>query len=185
MVLVRVARRSLEWFSRLAGFGAMARRIGLFSLLLLVLALVGCDHATKAVAEAELSRSAPMALVPGFLELRYVENDDTAFSLTRSITSRLKAPLLAVGSLLGLLGVATVVKRKLPAARSSERIALALMAAGGIANVADRLRRGYVVDFIYLHHWPVFNVADVLIVVGLGWLAAVAGRDRLRAARSP
>ncbi len=148
----------------------MARRITLFSLVLLVLALVGCDHATKAVARAELSQSGPMAVVPGVLELRYVENEDTAFSLTRDLSSRIKTPLLALGSALGLLGIGALVRRKLPTAGTAERVALACLVAGAIANVADRLRRGYVVDFIYVHHWPVFNVADILIVLGVGWL---------------
>jgi signal peptidase II len=158
----------------------MARRISFFGLILLVLALVGCDHATKAVAESQLSRSGPMALVPGVLELRYVENEDTAFSLTRSLSSRIKTPLLALGSTLGLFAVAALVRRKLPKAGSAERVALAFLTAGALANVIDRLRRGYVVDFIYLHHWPVFNVADVLIVLGLGWLAFEVYGARVR-----
>jgi signal peptidase II len=160
----------------------MARRIAFSGLVLLVLALVGCDHATKAVAEAELTQSGPMALVPGVLELRYVENDDTAFSLTRNLSSRIKAPLLAAASTLGLLGVFAMIRRKYPRAGSGERVALAFLAAGAIANVVDRVRRGYVVDFIYLHHWPVFNVADVLIVLGMGWLLVEAYAARVRAA---
>jgi signal peptidase II len=54
------------------------------------------------------------------------------------------------------------------------------LTAGAIANVVDRLRRGYVIDFIYLHHWPVFNVADVLIVLGGAWLAFEAIAPRLK-----
>jgi len=160
----------------------MARRIAFSGLVLLVLALVGCDHATKAVAQAELSRSGPVALVPGVLDLQYVENDDTAFSLTRNVSSRIKAPLLALGSTLGLLGVGAIIRRKYPRAGSGERVALAFLAAGAVANVVDRVRRGYVVDFIYLHHWPVFNVADVLIVVGMGWLLIEAYAARVREA---
>jgi signal peptidase II len=161
----------------------MARRIALSSLILLVLALVGCDHATKTVAQSQLSHSGPMALVPGVLDLQYVENQDTAFSLTRNVSSRIKTPLLALGSALGLLAVGAFVRKKLPGAGAGERIALAFVAAGAIANVVDRLRRGYVVDFIYVHHWPVFNVADVLIVLGVGWLAL--GVYRARASGPP
>jgi signal peptidase II len=158
----------------------MARRLAFSSMVLLVLALIGCDHATKAVARTQLSGAAPMALVPGVLELRYVENEDTAFSLTRDLGARIKVPLLAIGSALGLLGVATVVRRRYPNAGSADRVALAFLTAGAIANVVDRLRRGYVIDFIYLHHWPVFNVADVLIVLGGAWLAFEAIAPRLK-----
>ena len=51
--------------------------------------------------------------------------------------------------------------------------------AGGLGNAIDRLASGYVVDFIHLRHWPVFNVADILVV--LGAVALVLGmRDSPR-----
>ena len=52
-----------------------------------------------------------------------------------------------------------------------EPLAYTLILAGALGNVADRVVRGYVVDFIHLHHWPIFNVADVAIVVGAALLA--------------
>ena len=55
-------------------------------------------------------------------------------------------------------------------ANRSERAAYALLLGGALGNMLDRLARGYVVDFIHLHHWPVFNVADVLIVIGAALL---------------
>jgi signal peptidase II len=149
----------------------MAQKLALSSLILLVFLLVGCDHATKMAAESRLAESGPMALVPGVLELRYTQNEDTAFSLTRSFQSKYKAPLLAVFSLLGMTGVGLLVRRRYPKAASLEKVALALVLAGALANVLDRLRRGFVVDFIHLQHWPVFNLADVWVVVGALLLA--------------
>jgi signal peptidase II len=161
----------------------MAQRLALTSLMIFVLALIGCDHATKVAAESRLSHSDPMALVPGVLELRYVENQDSAFSLTEKLSSRVKIPLLAVTSSLGLLAVGLLARKKLRGAGSLERIGLALLVAGAIANVVDRLRRGFVVDFIYVHHWPVFNVADILVVLGMALLAVQAFAGRLTSAR--
>jgi signal peptidase II len=149
----------------------MARQLALSSLILLVFLLIGCDHATKMAAESRLAEAGPMALVPGVLELRYTENQDTAFSLTRPFRSPYKGPLLAAFSLLGVLGVGLLVRKRLPRAASLERMALALVLAGAIANVLDRLRRGFVVDFIHVQHWPVFNLADVWLVVGALLLA--------------
>ena len=60
-----------------------------------------------------------------------------------------------------------------------ERAAYVFLLAGALGNVIDRLARGFVVDFIRLPHWPVFNVADVLVVVGMVLLAA-AGYRRAR-----
>jgi len=53
---------------------------------------------------------------------------------------------------------------------------LALVLAGALGNLMDRLMRGYVVDFFYLHHWPVFNVADIWIALGVGLLGLSAMR---------
>jgi signal peptidase II len=50
--------------------------------------------------------------------------------------------------------------------RRAARIALLLLSAGALGNGIDRLARGHVVDFIHVHHWPVFNLADVYITAG-------------------
>ena len=61
----------------------MGRRATRFFVLLLLLGMVGCDHATKIGAKAALEvRAAPLDVVSGVLDLRYAENRDTAFSLT-------------------------------------------------------------------------------------------------------
>jgi signal peptidase II len=146
--------------------GVMARPLAFSSLILLVFLLVGCDHATKLAAETRLADKAPMALVPGVLELRYTENEDTAFSLTRSFHSPYKAPLLAAFALAGTVGIALFARKRFPNAATFEKVALALVLAGAAANVIDRLRRGFVVDFIHLQHWPFFNLADVWVVLG-------------------
>jgi signal peptidase II len=63
-------------------------------------------------------------------------------------------------------------------ATSIEHLAFGLIAAGAIGNVIDRAARGYVVDFIHVTHWPVFNVADVAIVLGIAMHAGLALRRR-------
>jgi signal peptidase II len=65
----------------------------------------------------------------------------------------------------------------------SARLGFTLALAGALGNVLDRLARGYVIDFIHLTHWPVFNVADVLVVVGI--VVMVRGFTRIRPAPSP
>ena len=63
----------------------MARRAMSWLLLFFTLALVGCDHATKGLAQAALGRRGPLPLVPGVLDLHYAENRDIAFSLLRTL----------------------------------------------------------------------------------------------------
>jgi signal peptidase II len=140
---------------------------------LLVLAplvtMVGCDHATKYLAKAELERQPPHEVLGSLLDLRYTENTDVAFNLLRWIPERARAVLL-----LALGGVAvlalTVGLLRQSGARAA-RVALVFITAGAMGNYLDRLLRGYVVDFIHVPHWPVFNVADVYVTAGLVVLA--------------
>jgi signal peptidase II len=137
--------------------------------LLIVLALgglVGCDHATKSWAETNLRGAPAIDLMEGVLDLRYTKNHDVAFNLLREIPRDARAPLLVV---LGLVGIAaiTVLLVKRREAPALEAAAFTMMLAGAIGNVADRIARGYVVDFIHLEYWPIFNFADVWLVMGM------------------
>lgn len=137
---------------------------------LLVLAavatLVGCDHATKFVAKKDLQGEPPHYLVGRVLDLRYVENRDIAFSALRFIPQEVRYPLLVVTQGAIILGIAfALTRRRVP---RLARVALVLALAGALGNYTDRLFRGYVVDFIHVPFWPVFNVADAYLVVGIG-----------------
>jgi signal peptidase II len=162
---------------------ATATRLGLLVCLTL---LVGCDHATKLAAKAGLEGHAPHQLIRGVLDLRYRENTDVAFNLLRAVPEHVRAPLLvAVGGIgaLVLLGLLLLRRGEIGLAR----IALLLVTAGALANYVDRLARGYVVDFVHVPHWPVFNVADAYVTVGgllLGWYALRA-RDHVRGGDGP
>jgi signal peptidase II len=64
-----------------------------------------------------------------------------------------------------------------------EQVGYAFAVGGALGNVADRIGRGYVIDFMHLERWPVFNVADVAVVVGMG-LLVIANRDQLTTRRT-
>jgi signal peptidase II len=163
-----------------------------FARLLLALVLVltvGCDHATKHAAARSLSAGKVIELVPSVLDLRYVENHDVAFSVLGRLgisDARGLITGLAVATL-GLIAVVWFRQRK--SASPLEHLGFATALGGGLGNVVDRLARGFVVDFIHLHHWPVFNVADVAIAVGVGlillgtWRRSIRGDLDLNAAR--
>jgi signal peptidase II len=135
------------------------------ALFLCVACLVGCDHASKLAAEAAL-RDGPSVLVPGLVDLRYTENRDVAFgALSRA---SLQAPpwalaAIAVGMTLAVL-LAWARRRR---AVWPEQVGFAFLAAGAIGNALDRVVRGHVIDFIHVRFWPVFNLADVLVVAGV------------------
>lgn len=131
---------------------------------LLTLLLVGCDHGTK-LAAARALPSGPISLIRGVLELRYAENRDVAFSALSAL--HLPSPrlgLVALGLAVLTLLVVTFVRLRDGSRRLD--VGFALVLAGAVGNLLDRAVRGFVVDFVHLSHWPVFNVADVLIAVG-------------------
>ncbi len=143
----------------------------------LLTVLVGCDHATKLVAKAELQGQGSHELIRGVMDLRYTENRDVAFNLLRWIPENIRLPALIVGGAVALFALAAaLLQRRLqnPVART----ALLFVTAGALGNYLDRIGRGYVVDFVHVHHWPVFNVADAYVTVGMAMLALAAFRTR-------
>ena len=82
-----------------------------FALLGSLVLLVGCDHATKFVAKAELEGHPPHEWLPGLLDVQYVENRDVAFNLLGWIPEAIRAPALIVGGALALLALVTVLVR--------------------------------------------------------------------------
>jgi signal peptidase II len=130
------------------------------------MALVGCDHATKLAAATAL-RGKTVALVPGVLDLTYTENHDVAFSLLRDAVFPHKSIVLICLAMVGSIFVAIMWMRRRNVASRFEHIGWSLTLAGALGNMVDRVIRGYVIDFIHLQHWPVFNVADIVVVLGV------------------
>ncbi|HEX7665698.1 MAG TPA: signal peptidase II [Polyangiaceae bacterium] len=157
----------------------MARRVAGILFVLLSILSVGCDHATKYAASEMLQNGPPVDVVSGVVDLEYTQNHDISFNLIDRVglpVADARLVLIAFGSLLiaGML-VAWWRRRRDPSRLL--HAGFALLVAGAIGNVADRMLRGYVVDFIHVRYWPVFNVADVAVVLGMIALAFV-GQSR-------
>ncbi len=151
--------------------------------LVIVLGVTGCDHATKSLATSILPDGQSQSLISGVLSLEQTRNTDTAFSLlSRVMPVGPRLLLLKVTATLGVFFVLWLASRRFAVAGITERCALGLILGGALGNAIDRWRWGYVVDFIHLEHWPIFNVADVALSVGAG-LLLLAG-FRLRADRA-
>jgi signal peptidase II len=159
-----------------SGGGSMLERPRL-ALILLVLMLVGCDGVTKRAAEAHLANGTVVELVDSAVELRYAENRDVAFNLLRNIPEAARAPLLLVVGPLSVLAILAWMLRH-HFSSGLEAASAAAVLAGAIGNVSDRLIHGYVVDFFHVAHWPVFNVADVCVTLGVAGLLIARTRSR-------
>jgi signal peptidase II len=139
----------------------------------LAILVVLVDQATKRLAEERLGRSGvrsvPLPVVGDYLRFTYVENRGAAFGLLQDQT----AFFVFVGVL--VIGVIAASYRYLPRSGFRLHLALGLQLGGAVGNLIDRVRQGYVVDFVdfgyHANWWPVFNVADSAIVIGVALLA--------------
>ena len=113
-------------------------------------------------------------LIPRVLSLAVVHNQGIAFGLLARL-----APIVTVALALTVLAVLFYNRGAWPAGRAAQWGA-GLMVGGALGNIVDRLRFGYVVDYLDVHVWPVFNLADAAIVAGAGVLSAASLNRRRR-----
>lgn len=145
------------------------------------------DSVSKAWAIGAL-READLVLVPRALELTYAENPGVAFSVLAEAPSFVRLGILPALALSAALLFFFRGASKVGSAMA--RVGAALVVGGAIGNALDRIRLGHVVDFIHAHagtafDYPVFNVADIAVFVGVGLLVLDASRRRVSATPDP
>ncbi len=99
--------------------------------------------------------------------LTYVENTGSAFGLFAGQTV-----FLIIASIFAI-GIVVYLFRRAGQTSVLLRVCLGMMLGGGVSNMADRIRLGTVTDFIDLRVWPIFNLADSSVVVGIALLAFI------------
>ena len=130
--------------------------------------LVALDQLTKGWAVAALKDQPAIPLIPGILELKYLENTGAAFGMLQG------AKLFFVAIALIILAAIVFVLFRMPREKKYRllNLLLVLIAAGAIGNLIDRFLHDYVVDFIYASFidFPIFNVADIYVSVSAFFL---------------
>lgn len=132
--------------------------------IVLIISLVVIDQLIKVLAIKYLMPANSVTLINGVLSLTYLENKGAAFGLWDSTLFLIGvdiAILLVVGKL--LFGKKYEFTKLM-------KIAYSLILAGGLTNLIDRIFRGYVIDYIditEMFYYPVFNIADICIIVGV------------------
>jgi signal peptidase II len=139
-------------------------------LLLVSLGVVVADRVTKWLAATRIELGDHVVVIPRLFAISHVENPGAAFSLFNDSSSPDRVRwMLLLFSLLAAVAV-LVALVKLGRRVTATTVALALILGGALGNAWDRMRFGYVIDFLEVHiihyHWPDFNVADSAIVVG-------------------
>jgi signal peptidase II len=139
-------------------------------LLLLSLLVITADRITKWLASTRIVLGNNLVLIPHVFAISHVENPGAAFSLFNDSSSPgLVRWLLLAFSLLAAVAVLFALL-KFGRRITATTLAFALILGGALGNAWDRIRFGYVIDFLEVHiihyHWPDFNVADSAIVIG-------------------
>lgn len=138
-------------------------------------ALVALDQLSKALVGRAIPAGGVRPVIPGVLSLRPVANSGAAFGVLPQWTA------VFIFAAIVFLGLALHWYRKLTGRRPAAKVGLTLAAAGAAGNLLDRVRFGFVRDFLDLRGYPaIFNVADVAIVAGIGLLAFALWREEAR-----
>jgi signal peptidase II len=144
---------------------------------LIIVAILALDRFTKWLIIQKIPLYSSISLIPGFFRLTHLENSGAAFSLFADSPGPWAARLLVLFSLMAVVVISTLLWKN-KGAINFTTVSLALVLAGALSNLWDRLVHGQVTDFldVYIgsHHWPPFNVADSAIVVGALFLAGRA-----------
>ncbi len=130
---------------------------------LLALGLLALDQWVKDWVSAHIPLGEGLPFLPGFIELRTVHNYGAAWSSFSGQRWLLLALTSAIVLAVALLLAKRVVRHPLGV------LSCCLILSGGVGNIVDRARLGYVVDMFHFEFWPsypVFNVADICVVSG-------------------
>ena len=136
----------------------------------IVAIIVVLDQAVKAIVDRTLELHESVEVIPSFFNLTRVHNSGAAFGLMNAVEFPFKTAVLSAVATLALAAL-TWYGASLPREQRLARLGLALIVGGAAGNLIDRIRYGYVLDFVDLYwagwHFWAFNVADAAITVGV------------------
>ena len=139
-----------------------------FLMIITIIAIL-LDQLIKIIIKSKIFNSS-IILIPHVLNLTYVQNTGAAFGIGSNSTSMFVAVNVVI---IGLITKKEELSKLI-------LIALHLVLAGGIGNLIDRIARGFVIDYIDISpliKYPVFNLADIFVVIGCLIIAAFLVKD--------
>ncbi|MEG2338027.1 MAG: signal peptidase II [Clostridium sp.] len=137
---------------------------------LMIFILVLLDQGSKYLANVTLKGESDIVLVKGLFSLTYLENRGAAFGMFQNN----KFILVGLTSLVIIGLIIFLYKEK--RLTKTLKISIILIIGGAIGNLIDRVFLGYVIDYFHFYitdifDWPVFNIADICVVIGTGLMA--------------
>lgn len=149
-------------------------------LLWVALNIIILDQLTKAIVVANLvpgEKWMPIEAIQPYFTITYITNTGAAFGLFQDGGTFFILITFVV------IGIIIYFYREMPPDAWLLRAALGLQLGGALGNLIDRLRQGYVVDFFDFQFFPIFNVADSSISIGVALLILLMWREDRRQAR--
>lgn len=131
--------------------------------------IIFADQVSKFVISENLDLAQHLPVVEGFFYISLVKNFGAIFGAFQNATF-----ILIIISILSIIIISILLYRSKRIFRNRDfwfQLGLVLILGGAIGNLIDRIRLGYVIDFLNFSFWPVFNLADSSITIGIGILA--------------
>lgn len=148
----------------------MNRRLLMSAFFPVILAVVGIDQAAKWWVMAHFTLHESKVVIAGLFNFTYLTNNGAAFSILAGQPAMWRQ-LFFIGAAGAALAFIWIAQRSFGRNSVSYTLSLALIAGGAIGNLIDRIRYGFVVDFLDVYvgayHWPAFNIADSAITIGV------------------
>jgi len=160
---------------------APPRRPFLFLLGAITIPVILLDQATKLFVQGHMALYESIAIVPNYLDITYALNPGAAFSMLADAPAWVRKAFLLSMAIAAIIVLTVLIVKSERVSINS--VAFALILGGAAGNLIDRAIRGRVIDFMRAHYYdlnyPVFNVADSAITIGVALivLASLFGRD--------
>ena len=160
---------------------APPRRPFLFLLSAITIPVILLDQATKLFVQAHMALYESIAIIPNYLDITYTQNPGAAFSMLADAPPWVRKAFLLTMACAAIIVLLVIIVRAESVSLTS--VSCALILGGAMGNLIDRAIRGRVIDFMRAHYYdlnyPIFNVADSAISIGVGLILFVTlfGRE--------
>jgi signal peptidase II len=134
---------------------------------IITLSILLADQLAKTIISSKLSLNQSVPLIKGVFHITLVHNSGAAFGMLKG-----QLLLFIIISVFAVFLIFLALRNGQYKKPFLYNISLALILSGALGNMIDRLRFGYVIDFLDFRIWPVFNLADSAVTIGaviLGW----------------
>jgi signal peptidase II len=157
--------------------GVLSRTAGLGLAFAFALSVFFADQGLKRLIESSMRLGESIPVIPNVLHLTYIRNEGGAFGILGG-----QGSILLLGSVIAMTFVLWMLLQRLPT--RTMVIGCGLILGGAAGNLFDRLSAGEVTDYVDVRVWPIFNTADVAIVLGVATLLLTAFEPKSRSAVS-